>query len=148
MKAKLLANRHRALIVEPDPERVGTVLELRDGGAGLRREDRPVAPTRASLLGRDGAEFDRGLRGGAPRRPTASRSSPRRARSGGGARLAWVVHTRKQGRSEAQRAFDLGALDFVAKPVQADVLVAKIKAMLQQRSQTPRQGRRRQGRQR
>src|SRR4029079_1127878 len=32
----------------------------------------------------------------------------------------------------AQRAFDLGALDFVAKPVQTDVLVAKLKAMLDQ----------------
>src|SRR5262249_45376205 len=46
--------------------------------------------------------------------------------------LPWVVHTGRQGRTEAQRAFELGAMDFVAKPVQADVLVAKLKAMLDQ----------------
>jgi CheY-like chemotaxis protein len=50
--------------------------------------------------------------------------------------LSWIVHTHKQGRTEAQRAFENGAMDFVAKPVQADVLVAKIKAMLEQRTQT------------
>ena len=54
--------------------------------------------------------------------------------------VAWIVHTQKQGRAEAQRAFDLGAMDFVAKPVQADVLVAKIKAMLEQRSQSGKGG--------
>jgi hypothetical protein len=46
--------------------------------------------------------------------------------------MPWVVHTAKQGRTEANRAFELGAMDFVAKPVQADVLVAKLKAMLDQ----------------
>jgi CheY-like chemotaxis protein len=49
-----------------------------------------------------------------------------------GSDMPWVVHTRKQGRTEANRAFELGAMDFVAKPVQADVMVAKLKAMLDQ----------------
>jgi CheY-like chemotaxis protein len=57
-------------------------------------------------------------------------------KSSWGREVAWIVYTHKQGRTEAQRAFEHGAMDFVAKPVQADVLVAKIKAMLEQRTQT------------
>jgi DNA-binding response OmpR family regulator len=48
--------------------------------------------------------------------------------------LPWVVYTRRQEREVAQKAFDLGALDFVNKPANADVLVAKLKAMLDQRA--------------
>src|SRR5262249_3516148 len=46
----------------------------------------------------------------------------------------WVVHTRKQGRAEAQKAFELGVTDFVGKGSSTDVLVAKLKALLDQRA--------------
>ena len=46
----------------------------------------------------------------------------------------WVVHTRRQGRTDAQRAFELGVLDFVAKPAPTEVFVAKLKALLDQRT--------------
>src|SRR6202012_3067382 len=46
----------------------------------------------------------------------------------------WVVHTRKQGRAEAQKAFELGVTDFVAKGSSTDVSCAKLKALRDQRS--------------
>jgi hypothetical protein len=45
-----------------------------------------------------------------------------------------VVYTRRQERAVAQKAFELGVLDFVNKPANADVFVAKLKAMLDQRA--------------
>jgi response regulator RpfG family c-di-GMP phosphodiesterase len=134
MKAKLLANRHRALIVDPDPEE-STVLELRMVEQGFDvKIARSVDAGRRALSAED-ADFD--LVVCEVELPDAdglaflseARKEP------WGREIAWVVYTHKQGRAEAQRAFDLGAMDYVAKPSQADVLVAKIKAMLEQRSQ-------------
>jgi len=48
--------------------------------------------------------------------------------------LPWVVHTRRQSKADAQKAFELGVLDFVAKPAPTDVFVAKLKALLDQRT--------------
>jgi response regulator RpfG family c-di-GMP phosphodiesterase len=135
MKAKLLANRHRALIVDPDPEE-STVLELRMVEQGFDVKIARSVDAARKLLSLDGADFDvvvcevelpdgNGL---------AFLSEARK--QSWGRELAWIVHTHKQGRTEAQRAFENGAMDFVAKPVQADVLVAKIKAMLEQRAHT------------
>ncbi len=135
MKAKLLANRYRAIIVDPDPEE-STVLELRMVEQGFDVKTARSAEVARKLLGAEGAEFDLvvcevelpdgdGL---------AFLSDARKSKWGRD--MPWVIHTHKQGRTEAQRAFDLGAMDFVAKPVQADVLVAKLKAMLDQWSNT------------
>jgi hypothetical protein len=44
------------------------------------------------------------------------------------------VYTRRQERAVAQKAFGLGVLDYVNKPASADVLVAKLKALLDQRA--------------
>lgn len=49
--------------------------------------------------------------------------------------IAWIFHTRRHERAEAQRAFELGVADYVAKPAPTDVFVAKIKALLDQRAQ-------------
>lgn len=134
MKEKLLANRFRALIIDADPEE-STILELRMFEQGFDVKLARSAEAATKLF--EEAEFDLvvceldlpdidGL---------DFLANARKERWGRD--IAWIVHTRRQGRTEAQRAFDLGALDFVAKPVQADVLVAKIKAMLeQQRSQS------------
>ena len=139
MKAKLLANRHRALIVDPDPEE-STVLELRMVEQGFDVKIARSAEAARKLFAMEGLEFDLvvcevelpdtdGL---------AFLSEARKERWGRD--IAWIVHTQKQGRTEAQRAFELGAMDFVAKPVQADVLVAKIKAMLEKRAQSGKGG--------
>ncbi len=131
MKAKLLANRYRALVIDPDPEE-STVLELRLVEQGFDVRTARSADAARKLLSNGEGELDLvvcevelpdtdGL---------AFLSEARKEKWGRD--LPWVVHTHKQGRTEAQRAFELGAMDFVAKPVQADVLVAKLKAMLDQ----------------
>ena len=139
MKAKLLANRHRALILDPDPEE-STVLELRMVEQGFDVKIARSVDAARKFLSAENADFD--LVVSEVELPDAdglaflseARKEP------WGRDIAWVVYTHKQGRSEAQRAFDLGAMDFVAKPSQADVLVAKIKAMLEQRSQNGKGG--------
>lgn len=131
MKAKLLANRYRALIVDADPE-ASTILELRMVEQGFDvRTARSIEAAR-KLLATEGNEFD--LVVCEAEMPDSDGlvflAEARKERWGRD--MPWVVHTHKQSRSDAQRAFDLGAMDFVAKPVQADVLVAKLKAMLDQ----------------
>jgi response regulator RpfG family c-di-GMP phosphodiesterase len=137
MKAKLLANRHRALVIDPDPEE-STVLELRMVEQGFDVKIARTAEAARKLLA--AGELD--LVVSELELPDADGlallSEARKA--SWGRDIAWIVHTQKQGRSEAQRAFDLGAMDFVAKPVQADVLVAKVKAMLEKRSQSGKGG--------
>jgi response regulator RpfG family c-di-GMP phosphodiesterase len=131
MKAKLLASRYRVLLVDADPEE-STVLELRMVEQGFDVKTARSVETARKLATADGADFDLvvcelelpdadGLAFlGEARTEAWGRDMP------------WVVHTSRQGRTEANRAFELGAMDFVAKPVQADVLVAKLKAMLDQ----------------
>lgn len=139
MKAKLLANRHRALIIDPDPEE-STVLELRMIEQGFDVKIARSAEAARKLVATDGIEFD--LVVSEVILPDADGlaflSEARKERWGRD--IAWIVHTQKQGRAEAQRAFALGAMDYVAKPVQADVLVAKIKAMIEQRPQSSKGG--------
>ncbi len=139
MKAKLLANRHRALIIDPDPEE-STVLELRMVEQGFDVKIARSADAARRLFGMDGVEFDLVVcEVELPDTDGLAFLSEAR-KEAWGRDLAWIVHTQKQGRTEAQRAFELGAMDFVAKPVQADVLVAKIKAMLEKRAQSGKGG--------
>lgn len=128
VRARLLANRYTVLVVDPDPEET-TLLELRlvEQGFDVKtarslKEAREALPTvegldlvlfELELPDGDGLEW---LREG---KATAQ-----------GKDIPWVVHTRRQGRADAQKAFQLGAADYVAKPTQGDVLVAKLKAML------------------
>jgi len=131
MKAKLLASRYRVLLVDADPEE-STVLELRMVEQGFDVKTARSVETARKLATAEGADFD--LVVCELELPDAdglaflseARKEP------WGRDMPWVVHTAKQGRTEANRAFELGAMDFVAKPVQADVLVAKLKAMLDQ----------------
>ncbi len=51
-----------------------------------------------------------------------------------GAQVPWIVHARAADKASVQRAFELGATDFVAKPAEADMLIAKMKALLDLRS--------------
>jgi CheY-like chemotaxis protein len=131
MKAKLLASRYRVLLVDADPEE-STVLELRMVEQGFDVKTARSVEAARKLASAEDADFD--LVVCELELPDAdglaflseARKEP------WGRDMPWVVHTQKQGRTEANRAFELGAMDFVAKPVQADVLVAKLKAMLDQ----------------
>ena len=130
MRAKLMGSRYRVLLVDSDPEE-STVLELRMVEQGFDVKTARSVEVARKLLAAD-AEVD--LVVCEVELPDAdglaflseARKEP------WGRDMPWVVHTRKQGRTEANRAFELGAMDFVAKPVQADVMVAKLKAMLDQ----------------
>jgi response regulator RpfG family c-di-GMP phosphodiesterase len=131
IRAKLLANRYYALLVDPDPEET-TVLELRMIEQGFETKTARGAEQAIKLL-QEGqvdiviSEVDLpqgdglGLLSEARKHPW-------------GKDVAWIFHTRRSGRAEAQRAFELGVADFVAKPAPTDVFVAKMKALLDQRA--------------
>jgi response regulator RpfG family c-di-GMP phosphodiesterase len=131
LRARLLANRYMALIVDADPEE-STVLELRMIEQGFevktaRSFDQAVKMLSAGDIDLVVSELELpqsdglALLGEARKQPW-------------GKDVPWVVHTRKQGRAEAQKAFELGVTDFVVKGSSTDVLVAKLKALLDQRA--------------
>jgi CheY-like chemotaxis protein len=51
-------------------------------------------------------------------------------------RIPVVVFSARRARADVARAIEEGAADYVAKPIDADVLVAKVRSVLQQTSQT------------
>ncbi len=132
IRAKLLANRYYALLVDPDPEET-TVLELRMIEQGFETKTARGAEQAIKLL-QEGqvdiviSEVDL-PQGDGLGLLTEARKHP------WGKDVAWIFHTRRSGRAEAQRAFELGVADFVAKPAPTDVFVAKMKALLDQRAQ-------------
>lgn len=128
LKARLLANRHRALLLDPDPEET-TVLELRMIEQGfevvvarsveqaqktLEKGEIEIVISEIDLPPGDGFE----LLAGARQKPW-------------GQKLPWVFVTSRSGRADAQKAFELGAADFMTKPIAADVLVAKLRQILE-----------------
>ena len=131
LRARLLANRYVALLVDADPEET-TVLELRmieqgfevkiarsvgDAVKMIEAGDIDIVVSEVEMPSGDGLAL-----------LTEAR------KHAWGKDLPWVMHTRKQGRADAQRAFDLGVLDYASKLAPTDVLVAKIKSMLDQRA--------------
>jgi response regulator RpfG family c-di-GMP phosphodiesterase len=127
LKAKLLANRSTALVVDADPEE-STVLELRMIENGFEVKTARSFEQAVKLL-QEGdvdlvvSELD------LPQSDGLSLLSEARKHPWG-KDVPWVIHTRRQGRAEAQKAFDLGVSDFVPKGSSTDVFVAKLKAML------------------
>ncbi|HET9956352.1 MAG TPA: HD domain-containing phosphohydrolase [Polyangiaceae bacterium] len=128
LKARLLANRHRALLIDPDPEET-TVLELRMIEQGF--EVFQARNTEAALKQLEKGEIEIVISEVdlAPGDGFALLSQVRGQGYGQG--LPWVFLTSRAGRAEAQRAFELGAADFMAKPVATDLLVAKLKQILE-----------------
>ena len=132
MRAKLLADRHQALIVDPDPEET-TVLELRLIEQGFEVSiARTAAQARRELETKevevvvseiDLEEPDAGL---------ALRSEA--LKIGFGRDVAWVILTAKTDRQTAQRAFDLGVDDFVSKPASTDIFAAKLRQLIERRA--------------
>ncbi|HWA76980.1 MAG TPA: HD domain-containing phosphohydrolase [Polyangiaceae bacterium] len=127
LKARLLSNRHRALILDPDPEET-TVLELRMLEQGfevvlarspeqalktLDKGEIEIVISEIDLPPGDGFA----LLGQARQKPW-------------GKKLPWVFVTSRSGRADAQKAFELGAADFMTKPIATDVLVAKLRQIL------------------
>jgi response regulator RpfG family c-di-GMP phosphodiesterase len=133
LKARLLANRSQALLIDVDPEET-TVLELRMIEQGFVVQTARSAEQAVEVLSEGETdlvvgEVELGSSDGLALLAEV-RKQP------WGKDLPWVVYTRRQERALAQRALDLGALDYVNKPAYADVLVAKLRALLDQRANT------------
>jgi response regulator RpfG family c-di-GMP phosphodiesterase len=131
IRARLLANRYLALIVDADPEE-STVLELRMLEQGFevktaRSYDQAIKMLSAGDIDLVVSELE------LPQHDGLMLLSEARKQSWG-KDVPWVAHTRRAGGKEAQRAFELGVTDFVAKGQSTDVLVAKLKALLDQRA--------------
>jgi response regulator RpfG family c-di-GMP phosphodiesterase len=132
IRAKLLANRYYALLVDPDPEET-TVLELRMIEQGFetrtaRGMEQAIKTLQEGQIDVVISEVDLPQGDGLGLLAEARKQS-------WGKDVVWIFHTRRSGRAEAQRAFELGVADYVAKPAPTDVFVAKIKALLDQRAQ-------------
>ena len=129
LKERLLANRHRALIVDPDPEET-TVLELRLLEQGFQVDQARSADQAIKFLEKGEIEIvisDMQLEQGTD----GFKLLELARKSDWGRNLPWVFVATSAGGADAKRAFDLGAGDFLTKPVKADLLVAKIRQVLE-----------------
>jgi response regulator RpfG family c-di-GMP phosphodiesterase len=131
LTARLLATRSQALVVDVDPEET-TVLELRMIEQGFVVKTARSVEQALKILAEGEtdlvvSEVDLGAADGLALIAEARKQS-------WGKDLPWVVYTRRQERTVAQKAFDLGVIDYVTKPASADLLVAKLKALLEQRA--------------
>lgn len=129
LKARLLANRYRALIVDPDPEET-TVLELRMVEQGFEVSQARASDQALKLLEKGDIEIVVSELDLQPHDGFALLGEARK--HPWGAKVPWVIVTgRAGGRTDAQRAFELGATDFMSKPVSSDLLVAKLKQTIE-----------------
>jgi response regulator RpfG family c-di-GMP phosphodiesterase len=129
MKERLLANRRRAVIVDPDPEET-TVLELRLIEQGFEVNQARSAEQAVKLL--EKGEVDiviSEMQLGEGTDGFKLLELARKAEWGAG--LPWVFVTGSAAGNDAKRAFDLGAADFLTKPVSADLLVAKLRQIME-----------------
>jgi response regulator RpfG family c-di-GMP phosphodiesterase len=138
LKARLLADRYVALLIDPDPADTSE-LEFRMIDQGFDVKVARSAERAKALLGETKidlvvSEID------LPDKDGLTFLAEARLEAWG-KDLAWVMHTKRQGRAEASKAFEQGVIDFVSKPTAVDVLVAKLKARLDRtRSQKGKQG--------
>ena len=130
LKAKLLSDRSKVLVVDPDPEET-TVLELRlmergyevviarsadDALARVAQGDVDVLITEVELAPGDGFELFQQLRN-----------------SEAGRELPVLFLTRRSDSSSVNKGFELGAADYLVKPASADVVAAKTRQVLDRR---------------
>jgi len=130
LKARLLANRYRALIVDPDPEET-TVLELRLVEQGFEVSQARQSDQAFKLLEKGDIEIVVSELDLQPNDGFALLSEARK--HPWGQKVPWVIVTGRStgGRTDAQRAFELGATDYMTKPVSSDLLVAKLKQIIE-----------------
>jgi response regulator RpfG family c-di-GMP phosphodiesterase len=129
LKERLLANRRRALIIDPDPEET-TVLELRLIEQGFEVDQARSTEAAMKVLEKGETEIviselklEQGTDG------YKLLELVRKKDWGQG--LPWVFVTGSAAGTDAKKAFDLGAADYLTKPVSADLLVAKLRQILE-----------------
>ena len=131
VRARLIGDRYVALLVDPDPEET-TVLELRMFEQGF--DVKTARSPEAGLKVLSGTDVDMVVseldfpQGDGLQFLAEARKLPK------GKEVPWVIHARRQAKADAQRAFELGVLDYVTKPAPTDVFVAKLKAIIEQRA--------------
>jgi response regulator RpfG family c-di-GMP phosphodiesterase len=131
MRAKLLSDRHEALIVDPDPEET-TVLELRLIEHGFEvKIARTVAQAQKILAENEIDAVVSEIDLDTPDAGLTLRAEM--LKDGKGKDITWVVLTGKTDRQTAQRAFDLGVDDIVLKPVSTDIFAAKLRQLIERR---------------
>jgi len=127
----LLANRHRVLVVDPDPEET-MVLQLRLVEQGFdvhvarntSEAEQALEQTSFALIV---SEVDlESESAGFALREKVSRSHPD---------ASWVFLSSRESREVVERALKLGVDDFQAKPVSHEILVAKLTQLVERKSQ-------------
>jgi response regulator RpfG family c-di-GMP phosphodiesterase len=126
-----MSNRWRVLVVDVDVEET-TILELRMSEQGFLVKTVRGADQALKILAEGETDLVVGEIDLAQGDGLSLLGQARR--EAWGKELPWVVYTRRKERAVAQKAFELGVLDFVTKPASADLLAAKITAMLDQRT--------------
>lgn len=124
LRAKLLADSRRALLIDPDPEET-TVLELR-----LAEHSFEVSIARNST---DAAneltnEFDIVI-SEVELKPESGFELLRKTRENGND-VPWVFHSKLSEGDTIQKGFDLGADDFITKPASPDLVALKVNRVL------------------
>ncbi len=130
LKARLLADRPAVLLVDADPEE-STVLELRllESGYDVLMARSPDSAIQ--IIEQGGAEV---CISETDFTNASGFDLLRHARThANGKDMPWVFLTRDSKRESVSKAFELGATDYVIKPVPNDVLVAKVKRMFENR---------------
>lgn len=131
VRGRLLGDRHVALLVDADPEET-TVLELRLIQQGFIVRIARTADQAVKMIETEGVEVVVSELDLQPQDGFALLNEARK--HPWGQELPWIILTRRHGRAEAQRAFELGVLDFIAKPTNPDLLGAKLKQIMEQRA--------------
>jgi DNA-binding response OmpR family regulator len=127
----LLADRHRVLIVDPDPEET-MVLQLRLAEQGVDVHIARGSEEARSVLGAHEfalvlSEVDLEQRGAGfelRRHAGAQRSLP----------MSWVFISATGTREYVERAFELGVDDFLTKPIATEIVVAKLMQLVERQS--------------
>ena len=133
VKARLLANRYRALVVDSDPEE-STILELRLIEQGFEVQQAHAADIAFKHLDKAKGDVDIVI-AELDLKPSDGFALLTEVRKREwGKKLPWVIVTGRSSRTDAQRAFELGAADYMTKPVSSDLLVTKIKQVLERES--------------
>lgn len=137
LKARLLADRNLALLVEPDPEET-TVLELRMIERGFEVKIARTTDQAMKILEQGEVEVVVSELDLTPQDGFALLAEVRRR--DWGKHLPWVVVTARASAADAKRAFELGVSDFVTKPIATDLFVTKLRQIMEReaRSRAPR----------
>lgn len=128
LRARLLADRPTVVVVDEDAEE-STVLELRLLETGYEVRAARSAEQAIQMLAKGDVDLvvsETELRGASGFDLLAHVRQQQPA-----ARIPWMFLTRDAARDSVQKAFELGASDYVVKPTPTDVVVAKVRRVLE-----------------